>query len=103
MTELEVILAFASVMGVLSLPLMLIVNRKGSPIGEALAERVRRKTERRYGPSTAVFPKPAPKTMALEHSADESDAFAQQEVARLAERVDFLERLLEERSRAART
>ncbi len=49
MTGCEAFLAFPVVPGVLAIPITAIVTRSKSPIGQAIADRIRRKTECKYG------------------------------------------------------
>jgi hypothetical protein len=49
MTILEEILAFLFVMGIVSIPIVAILTRKNSAIGQAWADRIRMRSERRFG------------------------------------------------------
>ncbi len=49
MSAFEAFLAFMVVIGVISIPFAAVITRSRSPIGQAIAERIRRRTEARYG------------------------------------------------------
>jgi hypothetical protein len=102
MTALEVILAFLVVMGVISIPLTAIVTRTSSPIGQAIADRIRRKTERRFGPSpgSAASALPENNKPVATGAPEERDPAAlieqqQQNLQQMSTRLEFLERLIE--------
>jgi len=112
MTGLETILAFLVVMGVISLPLTAIITRKNSPIGQALADRIRRKTEIREAAGRLVRGLP---TGTQQHAGsdptanratfpsggeDRANQLAmlenqQSEIQELSHKIDFLQRLIE--------
>ena len=102
MTPLETILAFLTVMGVIAIPFAAVITRKSSPIGHAIAERIRRKTERKLGPP-AEEPDPGRRATPRPHaggSIDTPDPVAliesqQQSLHEMSNRLEFLERLLE--------
>jgi hypothetical protein len=80
MTPFEAFLAFLVVAGVLAIPITAIISRNGSPIGQAIADRIRRKTERKYG------------RIGAEHA---SAAIDDGSIADLHARLEFVERLVD--------
>jgi len=112
-TPFEALLAFLVVMGAISVPLVAVINRSSSPIGRAIAERIRRRTERRYGPDPTrdrhalsdAGRRPYAPRPGLPESPDPGDArdpsalieAQQQELREMGARLEFLERLLEDR------
>ena len=96
MSPFEAFLAFMVVMGVISIPLAAVITRSRSPIGQAIAERIRRRTEARFG-------KPAPTVLPDSDRAVTSDVERrlqliedqQCELGEISRKIDFLERLIE--------
>ncbi len=80
MTPFEALLAFLVVLGVLTIPITAIITRSRSPIGQAIAERIRRKTERKYGRID-----PGPGVAAIDDGA----------LTDLNARMEFVERLID--------
>ena len=119
MTPFEAFLAFLVVMGIISIPFAAIITRSRSPIGQAIAERIRRRTQRKLGPPAASVVPPAasapPPAVSVAHvsattaqlpNREEPDPHAlielqQAELTEMSTRLEFLERLLEEQSDAA--
>lgn len=90
-----------------------IITRRNSPIGDAIAERIRRRTERALGRidfSTPRSARPAATASAggeatAPPSPDDANPVAriahqQETLSELTARLDFLERLVEEKSTA---
>ena len=101
MTGFESFLAFMVVMGILSIPLAAILTRRNSAIGQAWADRIRRKTEARLGPKRRHIAIPEARATASDpgESARQIELIEaqQQEIQDLALKIDFLQRLLEEK------
>ncbi|MFW5688573.1 MAG: hypothetical protein ACOC1U_03290 [Spirochaetota bacterium] len=106
MTPFEAFLAFLTVMGIIAVPLSAIITRSRSPIGQAIAERIRRKTERKLGPSPASLGGTARSGASIPASASPGAAEAESRLLEIVERqeetltmmssrLEFLERLLE--------
>ena len=104
MTGLESLLAFLVVMGVLSIPFAAVITRKNSPIGQALADRIRRKTELRERAGRLVEGVPVPRDQRTIQARAPEDTQASQlamlenqqtEIQELSEKIDFLQRLIE--------
>ena len=107
MTGLETILAFLTVMGIISVPFAAVITRRSSPIGQALADRIRRKTELREAAGRLVpgVPPEAPAGLLSARSASGEPAQLavplsmledqQREIQELTEKIDFLQRLIE--------
>jgi hypothetical protein len=111
MSALEEILAFLFVMGIVSIPIVAILTRKNSAIGQAWADRIRLRSERRHGRllaatratiDTSRAHGPA-STGGHDRAADQEwgkqqeiiDA-QQAEIKELYEKVEFLQRLIED-------
>lgn len=95
MTALEALLAFFTVGLALSIPLSAIITRRGSLIGQAIAERIRSK--RAGGPDGASVDQLQDRVRELE----ETTVRQQQEIAQLEDEVSFMNRLLETRETVA--
>lgn len=121
MAPYEALFAFLVVMGVISIPLAAIITRSRSPIGQAIAERIRRKTERKLGkagvdqPGLAATGEPGETGRAggagapgdgVSHDAPpgkdpyELIARQQESLHEMSNRLEFLERLLEREEHA---
>ncbi len=96
MSAFEAFLAFMVVMGVISIPFAAVITRSRSPIGQAIAERIRRRTEAKYG-------RPAPTALPEGSGAGTRDIEErlrlvedqQSELCEISRKIDFLERLIE--------
>ena len=96
MSAFEAFLAFMVVMGVISIPFAAVITRSRSPIGQAIAERIRRRTEARYGG-------PGPTALSDGSGAGTHDIEQrlrlvedqQSELGEISRKIDFLERLIE--------
>ena len=95
MSAFEAFLAFMVVMGVISIPFAAVVTRSRSPIGQAIAERIRRRTEARYGgPAPTALPDGSAGTPDIERRLQLVED-QQTELAEISRKLDFLERLVE--------
>ena len=104
MNPLEAILAFLTVMGIISIPLAAVITRKNSPVGQAFAHRIRRRTDARQAkralakgtptaPTRSSIPA-LPDDVAVDHL---GILEAQQIViSELSDKIDFLQRLIED-------
>lgn len=106
MSPFEAFLAFLTVAGVLSIPLAAIITRRNSPIGQALADRIRRRTELRFPASQSSGAVSQPgvdegrllPSHAVSHRLDlQQELIEQQQQAmdELSAKLDFVQRLLE--------
>ena len=111
MTGLETILAFLVVMGVIAIPFAAVITRKSSAIGQALGDRIRRKTELREASGRLVRGQPealaGPGANARNTRNAQTDQLAmlehqQQEIKELSEKIDFIQRLIENQHDDAR-
>ncbi|MCK4515326.1 MAG: hypothetical protein KAU31_08715 [Spirochaetaceae bacterium] len=104
MNLLEVVLAFLVAMGVISIPLAAIITRKSSPIGQAFAHRIRRRTDAReakralkQGLLAAATGNSVPANSESVPADHLEILEAQQNViGELSEKIDFLQRLIED-------
>ena len=94
MTGLESILIFLVVMGVISIPLAAIVTRRSSPVGQAIADRIRGRRHRHPQIQQASEAIQAPEAEDARLRLIESQ---QNEIADLSAKIDFLQRLVEEK------
>jgi hypothetical protein len=96
MSAFEAFLAFMVVMGVISIPFAAVITRSRSPVGRAIAERIRRRTEARFGT-------PAPTALPNGNREGSPDIERRlqlvedkhHELAEISRKIDFLERLIE--------
>ncbi len=84
--EVEPIIAAVVVIGVVAVALRWIFR---TPVGEAIAERIRRRAQRRWGAESEDPERVAALEAQVSH--------LQGQIAELAERIDFAERMLAER------
>ncbi|MFW5850283.1 MAG: hypothetical protein ACOCXN_11010 [Spirochaetota bacterium] len=99
MSPFEVLAAFLVVMGVVSIPIIALINRSKSPIGQAIADRIRSKTAAQYGrlPASPASTSPNPPSAAPENDADPLAVIERQQehLREMGTRLEFLERLIE--------
>jgi hypothetical protein len=110
METLPMILSFLFAMGIVSIPIIAIVTRKNSPIGQAMAERIRLRTLRHH--TAALPPGHQPPTTAGGHAAplDAAERETQRvlieaqdaEIRDLSEKVEFLQKLIEKEQKKDR-
>ena len=116
MGPLETVFAFLVVMGIISIPLAAVITRKNSAIGQACADRIRRRgelREARRSPQLVAGPAARPQSdtsapryherMGPDSAAQDAQQqileAQQDEIRELQGKVDFLQRLLEERDK----
>lgn len=90
MTPLETLLAFFVVMGIISIPIVSIIFRRSSLIGKAIADRIRKRGLPTLPAGTTESDLRA--VVAQQQNILEEQ---QEEIRRLNEKVDFVQRLLE--------
>jgi archaellum component FlaG (FlaF/FlaG flagellin family) len=106
MSSFEEILAFLVVAGVIAISLAAIITRKNSAIGQAIADRMRRRAELRDAARSHIAAIPEPRTP-IDHGAAGPDTKTDQlaileaqqtEIGELSSKIDFLQRLVEEQN-----
>jgi hypothetical protein len=84
----EALMAFLVVMGFISIPITAIITRKNSPIGQAIAERIRNKTKKIENKDTEE------KVRKLEGTIQDQ----QISIESMEREIRFLSRLIEDKS-----
>ena len=100
MAPYEALFAFLVVMGIISIPLAAIITRSRSPIGQAIAERIRRRTEKKLGKAGRTSEAGAPGDGASREAPRGKDPYEliarqQESLHEMSNRLEFLERLLD--------